>query len=173
LSQFLQTEAAPVCAPKNAALEDAPPSVDSLLSQPRKSAPLRRYKVLVYDGPSRTGKSERARHWFGNERTLVLQCQGIVQPCLLEWLEGKRCAILYEEATWELLWHNRLLMQSGPQMVQMGQSPTNQSMYCVNVFRCPMMLVSNNFWAGCDDEEARSWITANTFYRYITEPQWL
>ena len=173
LSQFLQTEAAPVCVANNVALEDTSPSADALSSLPLKSAPLRRYKVLVYDGPSRTGKSERARHWFGSERTLVLQCQGIVHPCLIEWLEGKHCAILYEEATWELLWHNRLLMQSGPQMVQLGQSPTNQSMYSVNVFRCPMMLVSNNFWAGCDDAEARSWILENTVYRYITEPQWL
>ena len=88
-------------------------------------------------------------------------------------MDGQHAAILYEEATWELLWNNRLLMQSGPALVQLGQSPTNQSMYTVNVFKCPMMLVSNNFWEGCENAEARSWITKNTFYRYIHEPQWL
>jgi hypothetical protein len=126
---------------------------------------LRRFKVLVYDGPSRTGKSERARHWFGAETTLVVQCQGVDSPNLLQWVDGKHICILYEEANWKLLWYNRMLMQSGPLPVHLGQSPTNQYAYTVNVFRVPMILVSNDFWSGCSDREAREWIAQNTCYR--------
>jgi hypothetical protein len=65
-----------------------------------------------------------------------------------------------------------MLMQSGPVPIRMGQSPTNQSSYTVNVFGVPMLLVTNDFWHACD-EEARTWLTANMCYRRITEPQWI
>jgi hypothetical protein len=94
------------------------------------------------------------------------------QPCLLDWLHGHHTAIVYEEATWELVWDNRMLMQSGPVALRMGQSPTNQSSYEVNVYGAPMIVTSNDFWQGCTNRAAKDWIEANSFYRWIDTPQW-
>ena len=172
LSQWAMSEVAPdlpVGTSPLCSMEEAAPSI---LEGLQRDSILRRYKVLVYDGPSKTGKSERARHWFGSNRTLVVQCQGVDQPCLLDWNPSEHVAILYEEANWSLMWQNRMLMQSGPLPVRLGQSPTNQASYSLHVFRIPMMLVTNDFWKGCDDDEARDWITQNMCYRLITERQW-
>ena len=173
LAQFVGCEAAPH---PSAAAPATVPAANSRSSSAAAGVAIcgrRRCKVLVYDGPSRTGKSERARHWFGVQKTLVVQCQNVQHPCLRDWLSGAFVAILYEEANWRLMWENRMLMQSGPVPIRMGQSPTNQSSYTVNVFGVPMLLVTNDFWHGCDDEEARTWLTANMCYRRITEQQWI
>ena len=173
LSQFVGCEAAPHPSASPSATALALQSSACTLGDVTAMRGRRRCKVLVYDGPSRTGKSERARHWFGVQKTLVVQCQNVQHPCLRDWLSGSFVAILYEEANWRLMWENRMLMQSGPVPIRMGQSPTNQSSYTVNVFGVPMLLVTNDFWHACDDEEARTWLTANMCYRRITEPQWI
>ena len=138
------------------------------------TAPLRRYKLLVYDGPSRTGKSERAQRWFGEAATLSLNCQGVTAPCLHEWLSGRYKAILCDEGDWKLVWGNRLLFQAGPRPVLLGQSNCNEHTYTVYVRGAPMMLTSNAFWAGCPkggpEEE---WLMNNIVYCYIAEPTWV
>jgi len=136
-------------------------------------APMLRYKVLVYDGPSRFGKTQRAEHWFGAASTLTINCQNVQQPNLREWAAGSRCrAILYDEGDWRLLWGNRKLMQAGPTPVLLSQSVCNQHAYRVMVHGVPMMLTSNAFWAGCDDEEGRAWVEANVVYVEVTAPTW-
>jgi hypothetical protein len=133
---------------------------------------LRRYKTLVYDGPSRTGKSERAAHWFTEERTLKLNCQGVAQPNMRPFLSGQFDAVLCEEASWDLLWQNRQLFQAGPHRVQLGQSPCNEHCYSVFCWGVPFMLCSNNFWEGCDNDEAKAWVRANIVYVRWDEPTW-
>jgi hypothetical protein len=123
--------------------------------------PLLRFKPLIYDGPSRTGKSERAVSWFGPQGTLVLNCQGVAAPHMKGWLSGRYRAVVCEESHWTLLWSNRLLFQSGRQPVLLGQSACNEHAYTVSVYGTPMILTSNNFWEDCEDTAAREWITAN------------
>ena len=136
-------------------------------------APLLRYKVLVYDGPSRLGKSQRAEHWFGAAETLTVNCQDVSQPNLRAWLSGVSYkAILYDEGDWRLVWGNRKLMQAGPKGVLLAQSACNQHAYSVLVHGVPMMLTSNGFWRGCDDDEARDWVETNIVYIRIAEPTW-
>ena len=43
---------------------------------------LPRYKPLVYDGPTRTGKSIRACSLYGRLRTLVVDCESALVPDL-------------------------------------------------------------------------------------------
>ena len=133
---------------------------------------LRRYETLVYDGPSRTGKSERAAHWFTEERTLKVNCQGVGQPNMRPFLTGQYDAVLCEEATWDLLWRNRQLFQASPHRVQLGQSPCNEHCYSVFCWGVPFLLCSNNFWEGCDNEEARAWVRANIVYVRWETPTW-
>jgi len=138
------------------------------------AAPLRRFKTLVYDGPSRTGKSERAMAFFGADVTLAVNCQGVKQPCLHQWLSGRYRAILYDEADWQLLWWNRLLFQAGEREVLLGQSNCNEHAYTVLVYAAPMIVTSNDFWGSCPrDGPERQWIEANIVYRYVGEPTWM
>ena len=132
--------------------------------------PLRRYRCLIYDGPSRTGKTERALSWFGQDQTLAVNCQGVRSPCLKDFEAGGYRAICYEEASWELLWQNRQLFQSGLNPVLLGQSQCNEHAYWVNVFGTPQLATSNNFFEGCECGEARAWIASNAFYVRVTSP---
>jgi hypothetical protein len=125
---------------------------------------------LIYDGPSRTGKTERALSWFGQDRTLTVNCQGVRSPCLKDFETGGFRAICYEEASWELLWENRQLLQSGLNPVLLGQSQCNEHCYWVNVFGTPQLVTSNNFFEGCQSQEARAWIKANAFYVRVETP---
>jgi hypothetical protein len=84
--------------------------------------PPRRYNFLIYDGAPKMGKTERACHWFGREQTLVLNSQGCTFPNMREFLTGTWRAVVYDEADWRLVALNRLLLQSGPRPVMLGQS---------------------------------------------------
>jgi len=56
--------------------------------------------------------------------------------------------------------------------VLLAQSACNQHAYSVLVHGVPMMLTSNGFWRGCDDDEARDWVQTNIVYIRIAEPTW-
>jgi hypothetical protein len=139
---------------------------------PHRPPALHRFRVLVYDGPSRTGKTMRAIHWFGEDRTLILNCQNTTSPCLRSWTTGNFDAILYDEASWELLWAQRKLFQAGPHPVQLSQSQCNESLYEVNVFAAPMIVCSNTFWQGCKDEAARAWLQENIAFVPVLRRCW-
>jgi hypothetical protein len=133
---------------------------------------LRRFRLLVLDGPSRTGKTERACAYFGVEHTLVVNCQGVAAPCLHQWLSGRYRAVVFDEADWRLVWGNRQLMQAGVHPVLLGQSTCNEHAYSVHVFRAPMVVTSNAFWADCPSGPERDWIMANTLYVRVLQPMW-
>ena len=133
---------------------------------------LRRFKTLVYDGPSRTGKSERALSWFTEEKTLKLNCQNVCTPNLHEFLTGKYSAILCEECTWQLLWNNKQLFQAAPCVVQLGQSQCNEHCYSVWCWGVPFMVCSNNFWKDSADKVARDWVEENIYYVRWDSPTW-
>jgi hypothetical protein len=134
--------------------------------------PLRRFKTLVYDGPSRTGKTERACHWWGSERSLVVNAQDCLTPNLREFLSGRYETIIFDEGNWELLWRNRALLQASARPVCLSQSQCNESAYSVQVFGIPMVVTSNDFWAGCKDPTAKDWVTKNTCYVAVAGPTW-
>ena len=139
---------------------------------PQNRKELRRFRPLVYDGPSRTGKTERSMRWFGADNTLLLNCQGQCQPNLKEWLQGMHRCIVYDEASWKLIHTNKLLFQSPPSMVMLGQSQCNEHAYSVFVYQTPMVVCSNNFWDGVDDGAAE-WLRENIYYVKVTGPLWL
>jgi len=134
------------------------------------SASLRRAQFLVYDGPSKMGKTELACAWFGAQYTMVVNAQETVTPNLRPLLSGKFRAILFDEGTWELCWKNKAMMQASPRPVTMAQSQCNDRCYQVMLFRVPMIVCSNTFWEGCKDPEARDWIEKNSFFIPVTEP---
>jgi len=135
--------------------------------------PLRRYRFLIYNGPSRMGKTERACHWFDAAQTLLVNAQNCTTPSLRALhASGWRC-IVYDEGNWALAAANRALFQSGPRPVTLSQSNCNESAYDVNVYATPQIICSNHFWQGCSSAEDRLWIEANSFFVEIMEPTWL
>ncbi len=131
----------------------------------------RRYHFLVYEGPSRLGKTQRALWWFGEARTLYMSVQGSSTPNLRGFRRADYDAILFDEATWELPAKNRALFQSSGQQVTLGLSNCNEKAYKVRLSGCALICCSNNFWAECPPE-ARDWIEANCYLVRITEPCW-
>ena len=134
------------------------------------SAGLRRAKFLVYDGPSRMGKTELACAWFGAQYTLVANAQECVTPNLRPMLTGKFRAIVFDEGNWELCWKNKAMMQASPRPLTMAQSQCIDRCYEVMMFRVPMIICSNTFWEGCKDPEAQDWIEKNCFVVSVTQP---
>jgi hypothetical protein len=154
--------------------EALPPAIANAGQQPPLQRPkLRRYKTLVYDGPSRTGKSERAMHWFTETKTLKLNCQRVSEPNMRPFLSGQWQAVLFEECTWELLWTCRQLFQAAQCRTQLGQSQCNEHCYSVWCHGVPFMCCSNNFWEKCTDPVAREWVSANIVYVRWESPTWM
>ena len=137
----------------------------------------RRFSFMVYDGRSRTGKTERAAAWWGDAATLVVNAQGTSTPSLRDYDAGKHKAIVYDEGSWVLPASQRMLFQSGLRAVKMAQSNCNSECYDILLYGVPQIITSNNFWAGWDrnnDEhrEAGGWLGANMFYQVWNEPCW-
>ena len=130
-----------------------------------------RFRCLVYDGPSRTGKTQRAMHWFGADGTLRLNCQGVAAPSMQRWVGGGFRAVVFDEGGWELVHGNKMLFQAGPDPVELGQSPCGAYTYSVLVYGVPMVITSNDFWKGCPAAgEVKDWLTANIFYVHWDTP---
>ena len=133
------------------------------------AALLRRFKFLIYDGPSRLGKTELAISWFGALHTLVVNAQDTTSPNLRPMMTGKFEAIVFDEGKWDLCGCNKLIFQAGSRPVELSQSQCNDRCYQVLLFRVPMIICSNNFWKGCCDKELKEWIEQNSFYVKITD----
>jgi hypothetical protein len=127
----------------------------------------RRFKLLIYDGPSGFGKTERAARWFGSDRTLTIQCKNVTTPNLRDWQTGEYESMVFDEGNWELVSANRALFQAGPRPIQMAQSQCNDRCYTVHVDACPMIVTSNNFWENCSDWGAWEWISQNSVFIFI------
>ena len=137
------------------------------------SASLRRFKFLIYDGPSQLGKTEMALAWFGTNNTLVVNSQDVTSPNLRPMHSGKYTGIVFDEASWKLCARNKMLFQASTRRVEMSQSQCNDRCYSVVLFRVPIIICSNNFWGGCDCAASREWIEKNSFYVEATTPMYV
>jgi hypothetical protein len=133
----------------------------------------RRFKLLIYDGPSGFGKTERAARWFGSDKSLTIQCKDISSPNLRDWQSGEFESMVFDEGNWELVSSNRALFQAGPRPIQMAQSQCNDRCYTLHVDACPMIVTSNDFWKDCTDWGAYDWIRQNSVYIYIDCKQYI
>lgn len=131
---------------------------------------LRRFKFLIYDGPSRMGKTELAMAWFGAANTLCVNAQDTTSPNLRPMMSGRYSAIVFDEGDWRLCAANKAMFQSSSRSVELSQSQCNDRCYRVLLFRVPMIVCSNSFWAGCKDRDLADWIRKNSCYVRVTAP---
>ena len=126
---------------------------------------LHRFKTIVYDGGSQTGKTLRCQEWFPG-KTLVSDCLNgrVTSPDIQEWCSGKFKAILFEEANWEMVIKNKLLFQNRGDEAVLQASPTMCNAYKVMLYGVPLMITSNNFFDGIQKVEDIEYLMKNIVY---------
>jgi hypothetical protein len=126
---------------------------------------LHRFKTIVYDGGSQTGKTLRCMEWFPG-KTLVSDCLNgrVTSPEIQDWTTGKYKAILFEEANWEMIIKNKLLFQNRGDPAVLQASPTMCNAFQVMLYGVPLMITSNNFLDGIEKLEDIDYIMKNTVY---------
>ena len=135
---------------------------DEHVSQPRF-----RTQCLLLRGASRTGKTQKALSFFGYQRTLVVNCQGLGTnlPCLRSYDRSKHRAIVFDEIDEGQVLANKLVFQAGPWLVKLSQSVCNQHSYSKWFYGCAMILCSNTFRMssvdGLHDVAAIDWLQTN------------
>ncbi len=128
---------------------------------------VRRFKLLLLRGASRTGKTMRAEAIFGAERTLILNCQGLEThvPSFADLDRKKHLCVILDEVTEKQVLANKALMQCGPRPVTLGQSACNMFKYTVDCYQLAIVLCSNDFRTTCAEglktTEEQDWLCAN------------
>lgn len=136
---------------------------------------LPRYRFLILDGPSRTGKTMYARHLCPpDQHTLELNCSGGQEPLLREFSFSSHGLILFDEVGPAQVARQRKLFQAPDCPVQLGASATNCHAYEVFVHGIRMVCCSN-VWRRelsqlCADDQ--DWIAANSVYVRVAAPLW-
>ncbi len=133
-----------------------------------------RSKPIVIDGPSQMDKSQWALQHYG-DRTPAVNCQGVTEPPLRYYQARQSSfdAIVFEEGSWELVCHNKMLFQSTNAQVDMASSATNCHSYRVRAHCVPMFITANEFFVGIDDEKniaAKDYVEKNIEFWRIDSP---
>jgi hypothetical protein len=149
-----------------------PPIVVEFMDQfkPSNFGRLGRTKPLVLNGPTRFGKSVFAEGLFGSAHTLVLNCQGLTCPPMRRYAENWQNikAIVFEEADYRLVMHNKLLFQGSRKLIDLGLSPTEQHVFSILVYFKAMILTSNAFMEGASQLDLQ-YLRENIFYWEVTD----
>lgn len=108
---------------------------------------LLRFKPLLLQGRTQSGKTRKAISIFGHARTLVVNCQGlgVHLPSLKEYSAVKHSCIVFDEVSSQQVLANKLVFQAGVDAVTLGQSACNAHAYQLWLFGVPMILCSNDF----------------------------
>ena len=137
-----------------------------------------RYKFMVIEGESCTGKSYFVR-WMMGDPNLVLEtnCASTPEPDLREYCPLRHKAVLFDEASPDMVLRQKKLFQAPPCMVELGSSTTNCHCYKVLVYRQRLVICSNKWTQtieGMTDEADRSWLRLNSFVLNVgSEPMFL
>ena len=107
---------------------------------------MERYKFLVLNGRSRTGKTCLARQIVcPPHETLELNCAGGSEPDLRGFSRLKHRAVFFDEGTPMMVLKQKKLFQAGPTWTQLGMSTTNCHSYNVMLARIPLIIASNTW----------------------------
>ena len=132
-----------------------------------------RYKFLVLDGPSCTGKTVFARSLSPDpDRFLEVDCAGTTDPDLKDWKNLYHEFVLFDEASCETVLRYKKLFQASASWTVCGSSRTNVHAYKIWAHRVRLIIASNRWM---DDlrklsVEDAMWLHANSVYVPVTEP---
>jgi hypothetical protein len=127
-----------------------------------------RFKPLLLQGQSQSGKTRKAISLWGHARTLVVNCQGLQNhlPSLKGFDAQRHSCILFDEVNSRQVLSNKMVFQAGVDPVTLGQSACNAHSYQVWLHAVPMMLCSNDFqmedrYGNRMSAEDVEWLVAN------------
>ena len=136
----------------------------SQFSEPEKL----RFRSLLLRGLSCSGKTRKAVSIFGALHAFVVNCQGLGDklPSLRGFDRELHHGIVFDEISTAQVLANKLVFQSGPEMVSLGQSACSQFAYKRWFFATPMILCSNTMATSRMDDpdmsfEDEQWLKAN------------
>jgi hypothetical protein len=119
------------------------------------------------------GKSRLARSLSGVEQTLVVDILNAEYPNLKSYRRGQHKAILMDEMRApDFIVRNKKALQSHIDGVELGQSPTQQFLYSVFLWRTPSIITTNNHDLDKLTPIDREWVEANAVPVCISEPVW-
>ena len=106
-----------------------------------------RFRTLLLNGISGSGKSQKGVSLFGFKNTLTVNCQGlgVNLPSLRLYVKGIHLCILFDEINEQQVLANKLLFQSGPWRITLGQSACNQHAYTKHFHGVALICCSNTF----------------------------
>lgn len=148
------------------------PAVDQWLEDQSRNRMRQRFLVLT--GRSSTGKTMFAKSLRGREQTLELNCAGALHPDMRSFDEELHRAVVFDEASVQMVLANKKLMQAPAAEVALGSSSTNIYSYKVWVHSV-LLIVCSNTWMrelGALSEEDREWLQTNSVVIQVTEPLW-
>ena len=126
-----------------------------------------RYKFLVLEGQSRTGKTFFAKWLLNNpDRVYETNCASCPEPDLRDFNALYHQVILFDEASPEMVIRQKKLFQGPPCFVEMGSSATNCHSYRVLVSGIRLVICSNGWSeAVCrmQSKADRDWLRENSF----------
>lgn len=131
-----------------------------------------RYKFLVLDGKSQTGKTRFAANMTTPDRFLNIDCSSATEPDLRSFVRGKHDVVLFDEGRPQLILRAKKLAQASVDEVRLGQSATNVNSYKLWFHRIKLV-VASNVWASSLkqlDPVDSAWLTANSIYIFVDSP---
>ena len=136
-----------------------------------------RYKFLVLNGPSGTGKTYFAKHILGDpDKVFEVNCANTPEPDLRGFDPELHCGILFDEASPQLVSDQRKLFQAPPCWIDLGCSTTNCHKYRVFVSGAKLMVCTNSWHEACQSlryESDKAWVRDNSVVVDVTEPLWI
>lgn len=128
-----------------------------------------RYPFLVLCGPSGLGKTEYVKSLYGPEATYECDCSSTLTPDLTGFDRNIHKAVLFDEATPQLVLQNKKLFQAHVSPAVLGQTTTGCFSYKVWLWQ-RLLVVGTNTWdvAGLNPAE-QAWLKANSIVVWVRD----
>ena len=136
-----------------------------------------RYKFLVIEGKSQTGKTYFTKWMLGNpDRVFETNCATCPEPELRDFKPLFHQIILFDEASPEMVIAQKKLFQAPPCMVELGCSTTNCHSYKVLVSGIRLVICSNGWSEALGNMKSQAdkdWLNDNSFVLDVkSTPMW-
>ena len=132
-----------------------------------------RYKFLVLDGPSRTGKSRFAASLAKHPtQFLNIDCSSATEPDMRDFRRGLHDVVCWDEGNPEMVLRVKKLAQASVDEVRLGQSATNMMSYRIWFHRMKLVICSN-VWSSMLQQlrsADKEWLVANSVYVWADSP---
>ena len=126
-----------------------------------------RYKFLVIEGASQTGKTVFVKWMLGNpDRVYETNCAACPEPDLRAFKALVHQTILFDEASPQMVIAQKKLFQAPPCFVELGCSTTNCHSYKVLVSGTRLVICSNGWsedLSKMSSEADAAWLADNSF----------